>query len=346
MDKIGVAVIGVGAQGSGVHVPACYSHDILQLVAVADIQKKKLERIEENYDIPYYCLDYHDVLDMKEIEAVIIALPNHLHAPIAIDALRAGKHVLVEKPMAMNACEAQKMLEARDENNRILLVGQNNRFASESQLAKGFINDGQAGDIYLVEASWWRRRCGQRGWFIDKKRSGGGALVDIGVHALDLAWWLMGRPRPEYVLGATYSKFGDVIFGLPTVYGDFEPDTQFTVDDAALALIKFENGAVLSLGTSWASNSEDRGIEIKLRGTRAGLYMDSKDGLRIFGDWDGDLVDMYPSAKKRSTLHDHYAACIRGKEEPVSRAEDGLVVMKMLDAIYESAKTGGAVRIV
>lgn len=346
MDKIGVAIIGVGAQGSGVHVTACYSHDAFQLVAVADIQEKKLERLKAKYDIPHYCQDYQDVLAMDDVEAVIVALPNNMHAPVTIDALRAGKHVLVEKPMAINASEAQKMINARDENNRLLLVGQNNRFAPESQFVKSFVDKNEAGEIYLAEASWWRRRCGQRGWFIDKERSGGGALVDIGVHALDLAWWLMGRPQPEYVLGATYSKFGDVISSLPTVYGDFEPDTKFSVDDAALALIKFENGAVLSLGTSWASNSEDLGIEIKLRGTKAGIYMDGKNHLRVLGDWEGDLVDMCPMVGKRATLHDHYAACIRGEKKPIPRAEDGLIVMKMLDAIYESSMAQGAVKIV
>ena len=343
--RIGGAVIGVGAQGSGVHVPACYNHDRLKLVAIADLQQKKLDRVRSRYNVPNITRDYQDVLKMPDVDAVIVALPNHLHAPVAIDALNAGKHVLVEKPMAINAKEGQRMIEARDKSGKLLLVGQNNRFTRESQLAKMFIESGQAGEVYFGETSWWRRRCGQRGWFIDKARSGGGALVDIGVHALDVAWYLMGRPQPLYVLGETYEKFGDTIRSLPTVYGDYEPETKFSVDDAAMGLIKFTNGSTLLVGTSWASNSYDRGIEVKLRGTKAGVFFDAKDGLRFLGDWDGDLVDIHPIPKDRGTLHDHFAACIAGEAEPIPRADDGLIVMKMLDAIYESSKIGEAVRI-
>lgn len=344
MRKLKVAVIGAGAQGRGSHIRACAANKDMELVAVCDLQKAKLDAVLADYRVPHAVTDYRQVLAMEEVDAVIIALPNYLHAPVTIDALSAGKHVLVEKPMAMNAAEAQAMLAARDASGKILMVGQNNRFRAEAVLIKDMVTSGEYGEVYNAEASWWRRRCGQRGWFIDRKRSGGGALVDIGVHALDLCWWLMGCPEPAHVLGMTYEKFGEVIRRRPTIYGDYEPETQFTVEDLAVGLIKFADGRTLYLGASWAANTEDRGIAITLRGTKAGVIMD-KNGIKILGERNGTLLDVNPTLGQPRSLHQHFADCINLKEEVIPKAEHGLQVMKMLDAISESAKSGGAAAI-
>jgi predicted dehydrogenase len=342
--KVKTAVVGAGAQGFGTHVRACMETDDIELIAVCDIQQTKLERVTAKYNVPYTFTDYRQLLNMEEVKAVIIALPNYLHAQVTIDALRAGKHVLVEKPMAFNSEEARAMLAARDQTGKVLMVGQNNRFRPEAILMKEMVSSGACGEVYNAEAAWWRRLCGQRGWFIDKNRAGGGALVDIGVHALDLCWWLMGCPTPEHVLGMSYQKFGDVIRNTPTIFGDYEPDTPFTVDDFAAGLIKFTDGRTLYIGASWAANTEDRGIVVVLRGTKAGFSMDSS-GLRFITERDGKLVIEKPTLPPGRSLHQHFANCIRGKEEVIPKPEHGLQVMKMLDAIYESTKKGGAVQL-
>jgi len=344
VKRLKAAVIGTGTQGRTVHVNSCMASENIDLVAICDVQKHKLDSILAEHDIPYSFTDYHDVLAMDEVEAVIIALPNYLHAPVTIDALNAGKHVLVEKPMATNAEEAAEMVAAKNKSGKKLLIGQNNRFRADSLFAKDMIESGECGEVYNCEASWWRRRCGQRGWFIDKERSGGGALVDIGVHALDLSWWLMGCPQPEYVLGVSYEKFGDVVRELPTVYGDYEPETEFTVDDLAAGFIKFTDGRSLYIGASWAANTDAQGIVVKLRGTRAGIVIDDA-GLRVLGDRNGTLLDIKPVLGRGQSLHEHYVDCVRGKEEVIPKPEHGHTVMKMLDAIYKSSSTGDAVRV-
>lgn len=344
MSRVRIGVIGIGAQGRGVHVKRCMATPDIELIAICDTQPAKLEAVKAEYDIPVATTNYYELLSMSEIDAVIVALPNYLHAPVAIDALDAGKHVLVEKPMAIDAEAAQAMLSARDRAGRILMVGQNNRFRPEAIAMKKMISSGKCGQVYNGEASWWRRRCGQRGWFIDKQRSGGGALVDIGVHALDLCWWLMGSPQPEYVLGMSYEKFGGVIRTLPTIYGDFEPDTPFTVDDLGVGLIKFTDGRTLYLGASWAANTEDRGIVITLRGTEAGFVMDNT-GLRFLTEREGNPLTENVTLPPAQSLHQHFVNCIMGKGEVIPKPEHGLQIMKMLDAIYESTKCGGAVRI-
>jgi predicted dehydrogenase len=239
--------------------------------------------IEAEYGIPVATTDYHELLNMPEIDAVIVALPNYLHAPVAIDALDAGKHVLVEKPMAIDAEAAQAMLSARDQAGRILMVGQNNRFRPEAVTMEKMISSGRCGEVYNGEASWWRRHCGQRGWFADKQRSGGDALVDIGVHALYLCWWLMRSPQPEYALGMSYERSGGVVRTLPTAYAD----TPFTVDDLGVGLIKLTDGRTLYLGASWGANTEDRGIVITVRGKEAGLVMDNTS-LRFLSEREGN----------------------------------------------------------
>lgn len=344
MSKVRVGVIGTGAQGRGVHVRACAATRDIELVAICDTQKAKLEGVLREYTVPHAVTDYREVLAMADVDAVIVALPNYLHAPITIEALKAGKHVLVEKPMAMDAKEAAAMLAARDQSGKVLMVGQNNRFRAEAVLIKELVSSGELGEVYNAEASWWRRRCGQRGWFIDRQRSGGGALVDIGVHALDLCWWLMGCPEPAHVLGMTYEKFGSIIRQTPTVYGDYEPETQFTVDDLSVGLIKFADGRTLYLGASWAANTEDGGVALTLRGTKAGIAMD-KSGLRILGERNGTLLDTRPVFGQGRSLHQHFANCIRGQDEVIPKPEHGLQVMKMLDAINESACSGGGVAI-
>ncbi len=343
MAKVRIAVIGVGAQGRH-HINECRKIADIELVAVCDNQPAKLDAVKAEFGIPHAFGEIDEVLSAKEVEAVIIALPNYLHAPVTIKALASGKHVLVEKPMALNPAEAKAMIAARDKAGKLLLVGQNNRFRPEMGIIKEKIDNGELGEIYNAETSWWRRRCGQRGWFIDKKRSGGGALLDIGVHALDVCWWLMGCPQPEYVLGMTYSKFGSIIKSRPTVYGDYEPNTEFTVDDMALGLIKFTDGRTLYAGASWAANLEDKGIVVNLRGDKAGIVLDSQ-GLRLCDDKGVQPLTIDPAKPAPPSLHQHFVACIMGETAPITMPEQGLQVMKMLAAIYESAKTGGVVHI-
>ena len=181
--------------------------------------------------------DANELIKDREIDVVSVCLPNHLHAPLTLAALRAGKHVICEKPPTMNAGEAKRIEKAATKAKKIVMYAVQRRFGGAEQAAKQAIVKGLAGDVYHARAGWMRTRgipIGT-GWFTDKSKSGGGALIDIGVHMLDLAWYLLGQPKPASVYGMTHQKFRSVI----------APERTFDVEDAAFALIRFEGGKTL-----------------------------------------------------------------------------------------------------
>jgi len=334
--KLRVGIVGLGWPGVE-HLKGYVASGKAQVVAVCDLDDERRERFAAEYDVPEAYSDYKAMLRKADIDAVSNALPNFLHAPITLAALRAGKHVLCEKPPAMNAREAQRMADAAKKSRVVLMYALCLRFGPEAQVVKGFADRGELGDVYYGKCGYVRRRgipIGKGGWFVDKKRAGGGALIDIGVHALDRCWWLMGCPTPVMVLGSVYQEFKHLV----------PKGTNFDVDDAAFALIKFHNGATLMLEATWALNLPGGGY-CEIAGTKGGARLSP---LAVFTERDGMQIDITPTAPKLNAMLGetaHFVDCCLNGRKPIMDGEQGVHLMQMLDGIYKSQATGKAVRI-
>lgn len=281
-------------------------------------------------------------------KAVDICTPNYLHSIIAVEALNHGINVFCEKPDAISVVEAEKMKAAAEKNEKLLMVMRNNRYLGASSYLKKFIGDGKMGEIYAARCGWQRRRGipGKGGWFTTKAQSGGGPLIDLGVHLIDLSIWLMGNPRPVAVSGCTYTKFADndVSDSANSAFGTKKSDGIFDVEDLAMGFIRFENGACMQIEFSWASNVEQEKTFFEFRGTKTGITYSNLDGLKIFGEEYGNTYDCIPNVKDKMPPHEanirHFADVLQNGAEPMFVPDQGVDMIKILEGFYKSAKEG------
>jgi len=334
--KVGAAVIGLGWPGMQ-HLKGYTADPRSEVLAICDLDKARIDKVAAEHKVPNTYTNHLDLLGNGDIDAVSVCLPNFLHAPISIDALNMGKHVLCEKPPARNAQEAKAMADAAAQNDKILMYALVQRFDGNAQRLKQLVQNGDLGDLYFGKAAYVRRRgipIGKEGWFVDKERSGGGALIDIGVHALDCLWWLMGSQRPVEVMGAAYSHFGHLV-----------PDhIKYDVDDATFGQIQFENSATIILETTWALNLPGDSY-IKIAGTKAGAVLNPFTLYTTEGREEVDRPLEAPSMNGFNEEVKHFVECIEEGKEPIASAEQGILLMQMLDGIYESAVKGRSVPI-
>lgn len=350
--KLKLGVVGAGNIFKNTHVPAWSTHPDIEIFAICDVIKEKAEALAHQYDIPYVYTDYRELIANKEIDLIDICTPNLNHSEIAIAALEAGIHVFCEKPDAVNAEEAQKMADAAKKSEKVLMTMRNNRFRPASRFLKQYIASGHVGDIYTGRCGWIRRRGipGKGGWFTNKSLSGGGPLIDLGVHFIDLAMWLMGDPKPVSVVGATYCKFADTSLSDSehSIFGEKNDDGIFNVEDLAVGFIRFENGVTLQIEFSWASNIEEEMNFLELRGSNAGISF-KKGELKIFSEIEGTLCDIYPRLPKEGGEHGkqiyHFIDCVKNGTEPIVLPEHGVNMIQILTAIYESARIGSEVKL-
>ncbi len=352
--KIRLGLVGCGGICRGAHAPVYRKDPRVEVVAVCDLLPARTdELIRDAFPAAQAYTDYRELLARPDIDAVDICTPNDLHSEVAIAAFKAGKHVMCEKPDAIDPAKAEAMKTAAEQAGKLLMVMRNNRFSDASQYARRFIEAGKMGEIYAARCGWQRRRGipGKGGWFTTRAKSGGGPLIDLGVHMIDLAVWLMGNPRPVAVSGNTYRKFADDQAASDSEhaqFGDRVAGGTFDVEDLAMGLIRFDNGAVLQIEFSWASNIKAETRFVELRGTRAGLAW--RDGqVEIFSESDGQLVDMRPVGKMAEDGHArnirNFIDVLLGVAEPCYRPQQGVDMIRILTAIYESARTGAEVRI-
>ena len=345
-----VGIIGVGGI-SGVHHSGYTKCPDAELWAICDIKPNVLKEKSKLYSVPKErCfLDHRDLLKLKEIDAVSICTPNKSHCEITVNALKAGKHVLCEKPIAMNAKEGQKMVDAATKARRILQIGLMQRFRSDVNYIKSLVDDGTLGDIYYARCQAIRRR-GVPSWgvFGQKAENGGGGLIDIGVHAIDFTWYAMGMPRPVAVSGASYHTIGDT----PGHWGCFgEWDwKKYTVEDFVYGMVRFANGATMSIECSFIANL-DRGREaFHLAGAKGGAGIDP---LNIQLELNGHLMDCTPQdimpvnkLNKPTILSnheleiEHFCDCILRKKPTRVPGHEVNWVQKIIDGLYASAKAG------
>jgi len=347
--KLRVALVGLGGMGN-IHIDCHAANPKVEVVALCDLDVEKckwpLERNGLPADTPVFA-DFKEMIDTIKPDAVDISTPNDFHSIIAVYALERGIHVFCEKPDAINASEAQKMKEASEKSGAVLMVMRNNRYYAPSQYAKKFIEEGKAGEIYCGRCGWIRRRGipGKGGWFTTKAKSGGGPLIDLGVHMIDLSMWLMGNPKPVAVSGCTFSKFANNDAESDSVhssFGEAKEDGIFDVEDLAMGFIRFENGACLQIEFSWASNIRSEQTFVELRGDQAGITRGS-NGFMIPTEENGKQVDLKPECEDVNGHHEaikHFVDIIVEGKAPDYVPEQGLNMIKILDAIYESAKVG------
>lgn len=286
---------------------------------------------------------FEQMIADPKLDGVIICLPNFLHFPATLATLEAGKHVLCEKPPTLNLLEMKRLHEETQRRKHVYFFGRQLRFSDSALAVKRLIEQDRLGAIYFAKAIWVRSRgtpSGVGGWFTDRARAGGGALIDIGIHALDAVWHLMGTPRPLTVSGRTFSNFARL-----------STAEVFDVDDAAYGLVRFDNGAVVQFEISWAANLPDdipldpyNGRELVnsvLYGPKATIRLNP---LTLFEDQDGQ-VQTVQIAPIEGVLPFHlqmekFIDAILGLAAPENDSRQALQLMQMIDAIYESSRTG------
>lgn len=325
--------------------------DRVKIVACCDIVEEKAKAFSEKHNIPNYYTDCKDMLANEEIDVVSVCTWNSAHAPCTIAALNAGCHVICEKPMAMNAEEAQAMKDAAEKNGKLLMVGFVRRHGDDARDAKELVEKGELGEVYYAKATYLRR-CGcPGGWFGNKELSGGGPLIDLGVHVIDLTRYIMGNAKPVTVFGITSDKIG-ARDHIRTTEWKSETDVEkpiFNVEDLAVAMIKFDNGAVLHVETSFNLNKKENEGDIELFGSKAGLtltpfelhteYAGCLADITVRGSHEFDFVRDFEREIK------NFVDAVEGEAECLATAEDGVVLMKVIDAVYRSAETGKSVDI-
>ncbi|NMA84566.1 MAG: Gfo/Idh/MocA family oxidoreductase [Epulopiscium sp.] len=351
MKKIKVGIIGAGSI-SHMHTTSYKKLDNVEVIAVCDIDEERAKAYAEQYNIPQVFTDHHEMLKLEELDAVSVTTWNNGHAPLSIDALKAGKHVLCEKPLAMNAKQAEEMVQVAKESGKLLMVGFVRRFGENTKILKEAIEQEQLGDVYYAKTGCIRRWGNPGGWFSDFERSGGGPVIDLGVHMIDLVRYLNGKPKAISVTASTFNKLGmkPEMKGIGKYYSA-DYSTHNDVEDGATALIKFDNGLTLFFETSWVMHVKQDELYLQLYGDKAGAQMEPT--IEFYGEQNNYFTSTTPLVDPNTYGFEsnfnreiaHFIDCLVNDTPCLNPAEDGLELMKILDAIYESAKTGREVLI-
>ena len=353
--KVRIGIIGCGGIANGKHMPALKKLANVEMVAFCDIIEERAQEAAKKYGVEgaKVYTDYKELLKDKTIDAVHVCTPNRSHSFITVDALESGKHVMCEKPMAINAEEAKKMVDAAIRTGKLLTIGYQNRQRKDALYLKAEADAGVFGDIYYAKATALRRRAVPTwGVFINEYEQGGGPLIDIGTHALDLTLWTMNNYKPKYCVGTTYHKLNNQT-ETANVFGQWKPE-EFTVEDSAFGFIVMEDGATIVLESSWAINMTDAKEACTLVcGTKAGAKMIDQGELEINGVKHNTMYETKPNLSgKGVAFYDagSYNPSDREAEIWISAIVNGTpltvlpeqayCVTQILEGIYESAKTG------
>lgn len=348
--SIRLGIVGAGTIGE-IHAKAAKAAN-QTIAGIADLDKSKAHELAAQCGDVTVTDKPQTLLDDSTIDAIVVCVPNRWHKELTIAAMRAGKDVLLEKPMGMNTAECKQINDTADSTGQILQIGMTKRFSAVGQAAKQLASSGDLGEIYHAKAHLYRRRGvpGLGGWFTTKEFSGGGPLIDVGVHVVDLALWLMGFPKAQRVSGKVYSYFGkrmkDYVYESmwaepPTIEGVCD------VEDSAHALIHFEGGSTLDLNVSWAinmpsSNFQGNGM-MGFFGDQGGMTFElSGDHLNVATEQHGRNVDarvMLPETDEFQSQATEFAKCVETRECPCATGQQGQIVQSILDGVYQSSET-------
>ncbi len=340
-----IAIIGCGTIANAAHIPSYMNNEKAEIKYFCDILPERAQAAVEKYGCGTAVTDYHDILRDDEVTAVSVCTPNNVHAPIAIDCLRAGKHVLCEKPAARTYPEALEMQKVQHETGKTLNIGVVNRFNDSVNLIKQYIDSGKLGEVYQVYVSFRAHRSipGLGGAFTTKAIAGGGALIDWGVHYLDIVMYCCGDPRPVTVSGEAFCKLGkdmanyaykDMWAGPPKLDGVYD------VDDSVTGMIRTE-GPVITFNGAWAQNIGEQEMYIDFLGTKAGIRLQYGQDFEVFTAEHGALVSYKPEFKMRDHFQneiDAFLDCIESGEKLPSHIDTVIITAKILQSIYDSAE--------
>ena len=361
MSRIRVGIVGAGGMAA-YHIPG-FRKAGAEVIAIADPNRAAAERCARTHGVGRVYASADEMLAAETLDAVSVITPNRFHAPLVLQALKAGKHVNCEKPPALNAKETQAMATAAKKAKRHLLFDFCNRARPESTAIKAEIESGRFGKVNSVETMWVRRAGipGFGGWFTTKALSGGGPVIDL-LHGIDLALWFMGYPEPAYVLARTFDDFiRDRRFRGPWGIPEREDGT-CDVEAAAYGFVTFADGSCLTLRNSWAEMIEREEMSVALQGTREGVRLRrlfGRDGIDATAE---DTCDVYRTTAKgtrkdgpltrrrdetmgRLDCAANFIRTIQGREKPLSDPAEAVKLMKIVDAVYRSAKTARPVKL-
>ena len=340
-----VAVIGCGAIANTAHIPAYIKNPEAEIAYFCDIIPERAEKAVETYGCGKAVTDYHEVIADPEVEAVSVCTPNNVHAPIAIDCLRAGKNVLCEKPAARTYAEALEMQKAQHETGKVLNIGVVNRFNDSVNRIKEYIDSGKLGDVFHVYVSFRSHRSipGLGGAFTTKAIAGGGALIDRGVHFLDIVMYCCGDPQPLTVTGEAFCRLGknmkeytytDMWAGPPKYDGVYD------VDDSVTGMIR-TSGPIITFNGAWAQNIGENEMYIDFMGDKAGIRLHYGSDFKVYTVENGALVDYTPKFNMRPHFENEINAfvdCIKTGKKLPSHIDTVIITAKMMQAIYDSAE--------
>ncbi len=316
----------------------------VSVTAAADVSADRLKQFGDKYGITQLYPDWRQMIQNPDIDAISVCTPNNLHFGPTVEALKAGKHVLVEKPMSVTAAEAREMTAVSKQENRLLMIAFQHRFSPSVQMLRQYVKDGSFGDIVYVRAQALRRR-GIPSWgvFGQKEIQGGGSIIDIGVHVIEMGHYVMGSPRPRTARGSIHTYLGDKPCGVQCEWGKWDHAT-YTVEDLGVGFLTFDNGAAMTVETSFAAHVEEDVWTIQVMGTKGG---GTSAPAKVFFDHGGYMLTSTPAYLDKYDPFDfkmrHFAECILKGIPCEAPAEDGAAVQTMLEGLYKSAEKGAEV---
>ena len=344
-DIVRVGVVGAGNISHNAHLPAYKSVTNAKVVAICDLDIERAKKAAEDFDIPHYYDSVTEMLANEDIDAVDICTWNSEHAPVAIEAANAGKHVICEKPLTVSVENAEKIAAAIKANGVKFMLAVPGRFGNKNQYIRKMLDSGELGEVYFGKTAYVRRRGTPYGWFTDKKTSGGGPIIDIGIHGIDAAWYLMGNPKPVRISAQISNRIGDYqTKGVDRWIGTKCPDNRFDTEDSGCGVIHFENGATMLFEVSWALNAPPTEYT-QICGTKAGATLNP---LTIYGEDMDYLTDNRLTTLNPNIFDEeigHFLNSLRTGAPVESPLEDGVTVQRMLQGIYDSARLGREVEI-
>jgi predicted dehydrogenase len=340
--KLKVGIIGVGTIGN-VHADAYKATGEAEIAAICDIDEAKLKRVGDRLGVSNRLTSWRELI-AQDIDAVSVCVPNVLHHDFATGALKAGKNVLLEKPMAMNAAQAASICKTAAKAKGVIQIGMVNRQAPAAQTLRDWVKAGRLGEIYHINVKLIRRRGipGMGGWFTTKAKSGGGPMIDIGVHAFDLGMFVSGLWNVTSVSAKVYAKFGPAMRDYKYVgmwAGPPNFNGKFDVEDYSCGFARFGKKATMTFDISWAANAREE-CYVDVLGDKGGARIFDGSPLTILSEQEGRLVDIMPKYSDKVNAFEmemrKFIAACRREAKPAATAEQGLAVMKLIDAIYLS----------
>jgi len=327
MGKTKVAVIGLGGVAQLVHLPILSKLSNVEIFAVADLNSNHLKTIGQKFNIEKRYTNFRELIKEEEIEAVIISTPTATHDEIAIECLKAKKHILIERPIARSLAEAKEINNTAKKYKKIAMVGMNFRYRPDSMLMKSLISSGELGDIFYIRCGLLRKQSSEQKWFLNKKLSGGGVIIDLGILILDLAIWIMNDTNIKSVSVQTYHQ-----------------NTK-EIEDSAVGMIRFQNNQVISFEISWAAHSEADTLKLTAYGTKGTAHLNPLRAYKQIGsnrlDYTINTTSNPANLSRKSYENElkHFIGAVRDNNPVISSSEDAVELMKLLEAIYKSAET-------